>query len=188
MKEQHDEEIIAGILAGGKDREKTITKLYKEYFHLTRTGKKLFRQLSREDLTDAYTSAILSLINEVINHRFRGDSSLWTFLFRIFKNKCVDILRKNSSNPENHPEIPEYENEPGNIFRGMEIKETFDRMLIVLDELGEPCKQIILDSEYFGYNAEEIAQRIGFKNARSVSSKKYTCLQQLREMLNNRNF
>ncbi|MEM7371063.1 MAG: sigma-70 family RNA polymerase sigma factor [Bacteroidota bacterium] len=179
-----DQIILEGILTGGAKQEKAIKRLYEQYFHLIYNGRKKYHQLSDDDLLTAYNAAIISLRRHVLNQTFRGDSSLWTYLNKIFYNKCIDIIRKVSSNREDaYENLPDQEDEQGTVLSQMTINEEFDQLVSQLAQLGEPCKQIIMDSEYLGYNSEEIAQRVGFSNARSVNSKKYSCLQRLRKLL-----
>jgi RNA polymerase sigma factor (sigma-70 family) len=183
-KKEQDEEIIEGIRAGGRKQEKSIRLLYETYFHLTFSARQKYPQLREDELISAYNSAILAIRKQVVEGRFRGDSSLWTFLNTIFFRACVDILRKLPTNLiENAPELPEQESGNPNALQQVMEKEDFEHLISTLNQLGDPCRQIILDSEYHGYASEEIAQRIGFSNAKSVNSKKYNCLKRLRKMI-----
>ena len=179
-----DQLILEGIQAGGAKQELAIKRLYEQYFHLVYNGRKKYHQLSDDDLLTAYNSAIVSLRRHILNQSFRGDASLWTYLNKIFYNKCIDIIRKVSSNKvDAYENLPDREDEQGTVLSRMTVNEEFDQLVAQLTQLGEPCKQIIMDSEYHGYNSEEIAQRVGFSNARSVNSKKYSCLQRLRKLI-----
>lgn len=182
-----DEYLIEEILAGGSRQEAGIRKLYKQYFHLTQTSRSKYQNLEDEDLLIAYNSSILSVRRQIIRGAFRGDSTLWTYLNRVFINKCIDIIRKQSSNRETvYEQLPETDpvfQVPTNVFDDLVVQDRMKQLIGKMDELGEPCKQIILDSEYWGYSPDEIAHRVGFSNAKSVNSKKYTCLQRLRKLL-----
>lgn len=179
-----DRMILEGIQAGGAKQELAIKRLYEQYFHLIYNGRKKYHQLNDDELLMAYNSSIISLRRHILNRTFREEASLWTYLNKIFFNKCIDIIRKVSSNKEDAYEtLPEKEDEQGNALTAMTDNEEFNQLVAQLAQLGEPCKQIIMDSEYHGYNSEEIAQRIGFSNARSVNSKKYSCLQRLRKLI-----
>lgn len=179
-----DKKIIAGIRQGGIQQEKSINELYEAYFYLVYDGRGKFHQLSRDELIGAYNESIISLRRQIVEGHFRGGSSLLTFLNTIFFRKCVDIIRKTTSNlVEAWADLPDDEDEAPNMLRQMTVKESFDELLNKLDQLGSPCKEIILDAEYSGYKSEEIAQRIGFSNAKSVNSKKYSCLQRLYKLI-----
>ncbi len=180
-----EQEILAGILAGGNRQEKVIKKLYQDLFHLLREGKTKYPALEEEELISAYNSSIISFRSQVLQASFRRESSIYTFVRRIFFNRCIDMLRKRSSikveQLDNLPEVPERNRQ--NSLQQLIIDDDFSHMLKLLDTLGTVCKQIILDSEYWGYTSEEIARRISFANAKSVNSKKYTCLRQLRKLM-----
>jgi len=179
-----DAAIMEAIRAGGRAQERGITQLYEQHFSLISEGRRRYRLLSDEDLLSAYNSSIISLRRQILQNTFRGDSSLKTYLYRIFQNKCIDILRKNSTNKENPvAEVPEEASAQPGIIQRLIARERFEWLNGLLDQLGDPCRQILLDAEYWGYSPAEIAERIGFSNARSVSSKKYTCLQQLRKLV-----
>ncbi len=180
----NDKDIIEGIRKGGRKQEKSITILFKTYFHLVHEGKGKFHQLSEEDLLTAYNASIISIRRHIVEGSFRGESSLWTFLNTIFFRKCVDIIRKHTSNLlDGVDELPDEEDAELNVLQKMTLQEDFESLLQLLDQLGSPCKEIILDSEYSGYRSDEIAERIGFGNAKSVNSKKYSCLQRLYKLL-----
>ncbi len=61
-----------------------------------------------------------------------------------------------------------------------------ERLAMVREKLkllGGVCEQILHLSEYLEYTAQQIADAIGFSNANSVNSKKYSCLLKLRELI-----
>ncbi len=183
---QHtDEALIDEICTGGSRQEQGIRRLYEQFFYLTRDARKKYRSLDESDLITAYNSAVISLRKQLITGAFRGDSTLSTYLTRIFTNKCIDQLRKQKSGRQVSPveSFPEMEDQTPNALSLLIQSDQVERVRRQLQAIGEVCKQILLDSEYYGYSAEEIAQRIGFSSAASVNSKKYTCLQKLRELL-----
>lgn len=183
---QHtDEALIEAIRAGGNRQEQGIRNLYDQFFYLTRDGRKKYPTLDESDLVTAYNSAVISLRKQLLTGAFRGDSALGTYFTRIFTNKCIDLLRKQKSGVQTTPYeyAPEVEDKTPNALNRLIQSDQLERVRRQLQAIGEVCKQILLDSEYYGYSAEEIAARIGFSNAASVNSKKYSCLQKLREAL-----
>ncbi|MBK7937097.1 MAG: sigma-70 family RNA polymerase sigma factor [Lewinellaceae bacterium] len=180
-----DDYLIAEIQAGGGRQEKAIKRLYEQYFHLARTSRKKYRTLEEDDLVTAYNSAVIALRRQLLTGVFRGESSLATYLTRIFSNKCIDLLRqKSGSRVESIELVPEKAGDD-DILQHLVQSDQIKNAMHHLQLLGEVCKQILLDSEYWGYSSEEIAERIGFSNANSVNSKKYSCLQKLRQMMTN---
>lgn len=178
-----DDYMIAEIQAGGGRQEQAIKRLYEQYFHLVKTSRRKYRTLEEEDFLTAYNSAVLALRRQLVTGNFRGESSLATYLTRIFSNKCIDLLRQKSG-PRMEPieALPERSDEDDTLQHLIQ-SDQIKRAMLHLESLGDVCKQILLDSEYWGYSSEEIAERIGFSGANSVNSKKYSCLQKLRQMM-----
>lgn len=179
-----DEQLIGDILEGGAHQEKAIRQLYEECFFMVREGRTKFRQLSDDELISAYNSAILALRQQLLGRRFRGDSALSTYLYKIFSNRSIDILRRKTSNRmlplEYAPDISDDSSNPlANWIREEQIALVREK----LSALGGVCEKILHYSEYLNYTAQEIAEAIGFSNANSVNSKKYSCLQKLRELM-----
>jgi RNA polymerase sigma factor (sigma-70 family) len=179
----NEAEVIAGLKAGGASREKYTRFLYKQYAGFIIKGQRKYR-LSYEEAWDAFTDSVIKLCKQIEDERFSTAGKMGGYLFRIFSNKCVDIVRKNSSlQVEWIDDIPEMQDEARNTLRNLIQKEQVSVLSSYMDKLGDTCKQILLDSEYYGYSIEEIAKRIGYKNGPSVSSKKYRCLEQLRKLI-----
>ena len=118
--------------------------------------------ISEEEALDEYTDAVIDLIEQVNSGVFKGESKLSTYLYKIFYFKCIDLSRKKSTNKISYLE---------NIYRNLE-------------KLGEPCKQILLDWGFWGFNMTEIAERNGLTGATQAKDRKYKCLMRLRKLVN----
>jgi len=180
-----DEYLIGEISAGGTRQERAITIFYEECYYLVRDGRKKYHQLDEDDLLTAYNTAVIAVRRQILREAFRGESALSTYLNRIFINRCIDIIRSKSSNPVDTLEhVPERPDETQNPLERWIKREQMERVQRMMQQIGEICRQILLLSEYEGRSAVEIAAAVGFSNANSVNSKKYTCLQKLRELMN----
>lgn len=182
-----DAEIIEGIRSGGIRRQKLATQIYQQYMGYVYKGQKRYK-LSLEDARDAYADAVTGVCRHIREGRFRGESKLSTYLFKSFSNRCVDKIRRltSNSNVEWDELVPTMPDKAKTMIQELVIREDTERLLSLMDELGDNCKKILIDSEYYGFNMEEIAERIGFKNAASVSSMKYRCLNKLKKLLGKR--
>ncbi|TNE67500.1 MAG: sigma-70 family RNA polymerase sigma factor [Bacteroidetes bacterium] len=180
-----DDYLIEEIRAGGSRQEKGIRHLYEQFFYIAQTSQQKFRPLQQDEVFSAYNAAIIALRKQVVNGVFRGDSALSTYLTRIFTNKCIDLLRqrKGAQLTADLEYATEVKDETPNALVQLVQSDQIEQIQEFLQRIGDICKQILLDSEYYGYSAEEIAERIGFSNAASVNSKKYTCLQKLRKAM-----
>jgi RNA polymerase sigma factor (sigma-70 family) len=173
----NDNEIIQNIIQGGSHMEKSLEFFYRENIRFISVMEKKYG-LSRESAIDAYTDAIIDFKEQVRNRQFQHKSKCSTYLFSIFNNKCIDILRKKTTHtvindlPENlkdqSPDIVQ--------MLTMTVEKTYlDRLMAML---GSRCREILMDWND-GYSMDEIAGRNSLLNANVARSKRYTCLQQL---------
>ena len=63
----------------------------------------------------------------------------------------------------------------------LERKELLNR---ILDDLGEPCKEILKLFYFNNLSADEIAEIMDYKNGNTVKNLKYKCLQRIKKSLN----
>ncbi len=173
-----DKQLIEGIQQGGPRQEQAIRQLYEQCFYMVRDGRSKYRQLDDDDLLSAYNSAIIAVRKQILNGAFRGESALATYLQKIFSNRSIDILRVKSSNRVMSVEfIPEKPDDSQDVLANWIREERLAMVREKLKLLGGVCEQILHLSEYLEYTAQQIADAIGFSNANSVNSKKYSCLQ-----------
>lgn len=179
-----DQEILEACSAGGARREKALSFLYKKYMGYVYDAQKKYHQLSQEELRDAYSEAVVGLSRQIDNEALRGESSLGTYLFRSFSNRCVDKIRRQASNKADWvSHIPNLPDRARNMLQDMVLAEKFQAIAPFLKKIGEKCRQILLDAEYYGYSLEEIAVRTGSKNTATVSSLKHRCMKRLRDAM-----
>jgi len=178
-----DKKFIENILLGGNNMHKTIEWFYHENYSLVykMTGS---HKLSKEDTLDAYSDAITAFVENIRTLKFRGDSKCSTYFIRIFNNKCIDILRKKTTNRinENTIFLDDMKTEPILTIVNEE-QEDFSGFLA---QLSEVCREVLMDWSD-GFSMDDIAERNGLKNAHTARSKRYNCFQQLMEMLQKRN-
>ncbi len=180
-----DKKLIEAICLGGKDREWATGQLLDQHIFFVKKLSKEFHQ-PEEWVLDAYTDALMLLLEHVTQGRFRGESKLSTYLYQILFNKCRDLLKKPSTNIVELNEWTEnWEASSRTLLKSFIEKEEVTTLHLYLDKIGSTCKNILLDWGYWGYKMEEIAQRVGLENADQAKKKKYKCLQKLREIIEN---
>ena len=143
--------------------------------------------LDREASLDLFADAVIALITQIESGTYKGDSKLSTYFYRIFYNKCVDLLRKNTTN------TVELDDNQAHLSVGKsELEHWHDRfqveeIKVSLDKMGDPCRQILMDWGFWGYNMKEIAAKVGYSTADQAKKRKYKCLKQLRELIKQNN-
>ncbi|MBS1574548.1 MAG: sigma-70 family RNA polymerase sigma factor [Bacteroidetes bacterium] len=182
-----DLDIISSLVHGGIDRKKAEESLFTRYAYFIEQAMHKYSFLE-EDAFDIYSDTILSAIPKIIDQSFQGRSSLKTWLFQIFHNKCVDFIRKKTTNKNSVNKTIDI---PGVLIQMpdaaktiiQEMTEKTDRELIKqkLNELGENCKKILWQWAE-GYSDKEIAAALEYKTADVVKTSRLRCLEKLRQL------
>jgi RNA polymerase sigma factor (sigma-70 family) len=157
--------------------EKCLEAFYKENIRFISVMEKKYG-LNREATIDAYTDAIIDFKEQVRNHQFRQKSKCSTYLYSIFNNKCIDILRKKTTYTIIN-DLPEnLKDQSPDIVQMLTLNVEKEYLDNLMDKLGSRCREILMDWND-GYSMDEIAERNDLLNANVARSKRYTCLQQL---------
>jgi len=164
-------------------------QLYKKYSYFINVGANKY-SLPEDSVSDAYSDAILAAIESIVNHSFHGKSSLKTFLFQIFQNKCIDILRRKTTRRNSVHRTAAFDNAPieipdpsqtvlDKLIERAEI-ETLNRQLKTLCEKKQ--RLLLLSAE--GYTDKEIAEEMNFKTRFVVKTCRLRSIHSLRKLKN----
>jgi RNA polymerase sigma factor (sigma-70 family) len=178
-----EDKLIVALSKGGALREQAVNYLMNAYIHyIPSVSKKV--GLAQDLALDTFTDAIIDLIEQVAKGKFKGESKLSSYFYKIFYFKSIDLFRKNKTNRIAYQEeLPELPDSAPIAAKEMEIKEAVNQLYKYLDQLGEPCKQILIDWGFWGYNMTEIAERVGLLGSAEAKDRKYNCLQKLRKLI-----
>ena len=177
------EDFINSVREGGIGMERAT----KELMTFFRGYPYKFRNwygLEKEEAVDAYTDAVMVVINYIRLGKFDTRYSLSTYLYRLTKNKCIDCLRKKGRGMRHEmEEIPEAEvpEAKKGLLQELLLSEAFRSVLDVLEGFKGKCKEIILKWGYWGYSMAEIAEALGFSSPEVVRTQKSRCVKRLRK-------
>ncbi|QQS30843.1 MAG: sigma-70 family RNA polymerase sigma factor [Sphingobacteriales bacterium] len=181
-----DEELIRGILEGGKAEDSCLKYLYKLHFPsivkyvTTNNG-------SREEAKDVFHDALTAFYEQIKSGKFKGESNTGTYLNAIARNMWLNRLKRDSYRMAYEKSIAdEGEQVEEHAHEAMVTHEKSNIILSVLSLIGEECKRILLLSIYESLPMEEIAELMGFKNAQNARNKKLKCSNHLKELLTER--
>jgi RNA polymerase sigma-70 factor (ECF subfamily) len=164
--------------------------------HYAAAGRFVFQLASdftREDAEEICQEAFLAVIRNL--NSFHGESQFQTWLFRIAANKARDFReRRNAAKrgsghapislQAEDPESGLTLDPPADLPAPDEVIMTAEKMALVreaLDELGEPCREIV-ELRYFGdLSYEELSHTLKL-NPKTVSSRLSKCLDRLEEL------
>lgn len=187
-----DDEMIHVIKENKLARRQTENQLFNQYSYLIKEGMNKY-SLEQEDAFTAYSDAILQSLENIAGSVFEKRSSLKTYLYKIFNNKCVDLIRKKTTNKRSVYQtapISEMMNmisdQAKNVIQHLIEKNDFDLLRKRLGELGENCKKLLL---FFadGYNDREIAAFLEYKTADVVKTSRLRCMEKLRGLYSKNN-
>ncbi len=184
----HDEEIIEGLVSGGPQRPVFENELYSKYNYFINEGCRKYN-ISSDDSFSAYSDAVLSVIHNVLDNSFASRSSLKTYLYKIFNNKCIDFIRKKTTIKE-RVNVSAVETDmlgqlPDNAKIIIEKLIDKQKMIAVkqfLGEIGEKCRQILLLFQD-GYSDKEIAEQLSYNSPSVAKVTRLRCLEKIRERM-----
>ena len=185
-----DAEIIHGLKAGYKERIAWEKRLYSVYAYFIDEGCRKYN-LSYDDSFSSYSDALLAVLHNILLNRFDGRSSLKTYLFQIFCNKCVDQVRKNTTNKQQvhyNTTATELLDQLPDHSRTM-VEQLIDRQKKTvikqhIESLGDKCKEILLLFEDC-LSDKQIADELEYNNAAVAKTTRLRCLEKLREKVGN---
>lgn len=178
------DELLQGLKAGGREQEIWVEKLYDRHYSLVFSALKK-HQIQEEEARDVYVDAILVFRKNVLDGSFRGDSNYFSYLYSIFFRKIFNVFEKKPTKViEWVHEIPVHLEDHAADYEAMMIHgEVRQTLLQKVNELGQPCREILIEAFYNGSSGKEIAKRLGIKDANLVRSKKFHCLKKLKQKL-----
>lgn len=178
-----EKDIIDDIKSGGSKQDRAIVHLLKK--HESKITKFItFRKGSIEDAEDVLQEGITELVLNIRNGRFKGGSSLATYLFAICKNiwykKFKKLDRSETYKSQQTPDDIDKINPEIQLIS----EEQKTLILALFDHLKTKCKEVLY-LWGLNYSMKEIAEKLAYSNDQVVMNKKNLCLKELRERLKN---
>jgi RNA polymerase sigma factor (sigma-70 family) len=170
-----DEAILDGILSANLND--VIFYIYRQYadyivFNVAAMGGGL------QDGEDIFQETVVTFIDLVQRRKFRGDSSIKTFLTSIAKHIWLNELkRRKSVNLRESKFWTDRDQEE--LFDSYEDQEIKAQFLTLLSQLGDSCRQVLTLFYYENLTFAEIMEKMGYESEQVVRNKKYKCLREL---------
>ncbi len=139
---------------------------------------------SDDDAADLIQEVMLVFVKMVADRKFRGDSSIKSFLYSICKNLWITELRKRKSTKARHER---YEGEKdqleGDISEQISKTENLKFVMGIFEKLGEKCRQVLTLFYFEELPMKEICEKLDFSSEQVLRNKKYKCLQTLTDQV-----
>jgi len=182
-----EREIIDSIAQNGVERKKGEERLFNRYAYFIREAVYKY-SLSEEEASDLYGDTVLTAIEKIANGSFQARSSLKTWVYSIFHNKYVDLLRKKSTNKNSiHHTLSisdlllQLSDQAKTVIQELVHKTDRETLRQRLVKIGDSCRRMLLFWAD-GYSDKEIAVLMEYKTADVVKTSRLRCLEKLRQL------
>ncbi len=137
---------------------------------------------NEQDAEDIFSESCVTLVNNIRSKKFKGDSSLSTYLFGICKYSWLNQLRKKKieiSDNENQflTLSSEYTNDE--VDEQEEKDEQIDAIMEALETLADECKEMLKRYYFYKEKLKDIAKTMGYTD-QFARVKKNRCMNGLR--------
>lgn len=180
-----DTELVSNLRTGQR-LEETIKAIYRSYFD-TLGWYVMNNSGSRQDAEDVFQEVVVSFIDLVQKDKFRGESSVKTFLFSLNRHTWLNELKRRGRAEAREEKFERgqerVEMDTSHLIADREERAEVARLVA---ELGETCKKILLLFYYENRSIKEILEQMHYETEQVVRNKKYKCLKQLEQMVNAR--
>ena len=140
---------------------------------------------SEHDADDVLQESVVILWERVKSGRFEYTAKLSTFLYAVAKNVWSRKRMRKMREPATEFDNDAFATTDQSPLDEMISSERSRTIADALEQLGDPCKTLLLLYYWEERPQEEIAVQMGFANAATVKSKKYTCKKMLEKILKN---
>jgi len=140
---------------------------------------------SRQDAEDIFQEVVVDFIDAVQRNKFRGESSVRTFLYSLNKYAWLnDLKRKGRAMQRETKYDREQESQETDVSNFISAREARSQVMTIVAQLGDACKKILVLFYYENLSMKEILEKTDYETEQVVRNKKYKCLKQLEAMLN----
>ena len=175
-----DSKIVEYLNKGGRNETRAIQQLLDQ----NRSKISSYVLKNSGNSTDAETvlvEGITELVFNVRKGKFRGDSTLSTYLFAICRSLWLKSLKKNKRyvDDDNIALMEDSSDSPLQMFNEQQIKA---EVSYLLSSVGEACKKVLeMWSQH--YSMQDISIQLGYKNSQIAMNKKNRCLTKLKDIV-----
>lgn len=178
-----DSELVAN-LRNGKKIDESIKAIYHSHFD-SLSWYVLNNSGNRQDAEDIFQEVLVSFIDLVQKDKFRGESTVKTFLYSLNRHAWLNELkRRGRALAREEKYEKEQDRKIPDTSHLMTNREEKAELMRIVGELGETCKKILMLFYYESLSMKEILEATDYENEQVVRNKKYKCLKQLEKMIN----
>lgn len=178
-----DGELLAAIRTKASLND-AIRRLYRDYFAMAR-GYIIKNSGQPADAEDIFQEVLVSFIDIVQQNKFREESSVRTFLYSLVRHTWLNELKKRGAiSLRDEKYSLSAESLEADASRVMSRRESMNLLMKTIDRLGDSCKKILLAFYFEKQPVREILETLHYESEQAIRNKKYKCLKQLEQWVN----
>ena len=179
MKSPTDEKaILDGLAANDK---KAVETIYQENFNMVQSLI-INNNGSADDAKDIFQEAIIVLYEKVRTGTFELNCQIKTFVYSVSRRLWLKRLQQQNRYSTSGDSMEAVVS----VDEDLEIHEKrnaeFEMMEKALNNIGEPCKSLLVAYYFQKQNMQVIADSFGYTNAANAKTQKYKCLLRLKKI------
>lgn len=164
--------------------EQAVIQLYEQHRKEFFLWVKNKYQCTDEEARDSYQESVLVMYNNIKKGKLiKFTSSIKTYLFAIGRNVILynrrKFQRERSSITDSENEIVDKESVQVNL----QVSERQKILVEVLNDMGNPCKSLIMLYYTENLSFKEIAKRLDYKTETVARMQKMRCLKKMRKTM-----
>jgi RNA polymerase sigma factor (sigma-70 family) len=182
IKKLEDVELLEAIRQG-RNLDTAIRSIYREHFeNLTWIVKN--NNGNQQDAEDIFQEVLVNFIELVQKDKFRGESTVKTFLFSMTRHTWLNELKKRGRSDARELKYEKMKDtEEMDVSHLIAEREVKKQVMDIVNQLGDTCKKILVMFYYENLSMKEILANLEYENEQVVRNKKYKCLRQLEQMI-----
>lgn len=178
-----DAELVANLRSGSRMND-MIRAIYRQYFD-SLSWYVLNNSGNQQDAEDMFQDAVVSFIDLVQKGKFRDESTVKTFLYSLNRHQWLNELKRRGRAQLREEKFEtEQDKTEIDVTEAITSREATNQLVSLVAKLGETCKKILLLFYYENRSIREILDTLHYENEQVVRNKKYKCLKQLEQMMN----
>ena len=135
---------------------------------------------TEDDAKDVFQDGLIALMSNLKKEKFKGNSTLKSYLFSICKNLWYQKIRKNKKTET----IGAAEELPEEDADSVDNEKRYYVMQEKFKKLGKKCQQLLIEFYYKKKSMRELQELYGLGSEQAAKNKKSRCLKKLSEMVN----
>lgn len=140
---------------------------------------------SKEDAKDLFQNALIIFYKNVLKPDFQLTAKLSSYLYAICDRNWKKILTRDKHRHQSDidnitpPQVSPKEFE----LASSQTKSLKDFLQEILENIGEPCKSLLIMHEFQKLNMTEIKEKMGYANEHTARQQKYKCIQKIKKSI-----